>query len=64
LIAAKAFEDMLPPGVIIQKSQVSAAALQAILNKVGQGEPQTQMVDGLSPQFCEGNIEMREVLSS
>ncbi|KIW71943.1 hypothetical protein PV04_00169 [Phialophora macrospora] len=61
LIAAKAFEDMLPHGVIIQKSQVSAAALQAILYKVGQGELEPRRVDGLSPQFCEGDIEMREV---
>ncbi|ETI26967.1 hypothetical protein G647_10066 [Cladophialophora carrionii CBS 160.54] len=61
LIATKAFEDILPHGVIIQKSQVSATALQAILNKVGQGKLRSRKVAGLSPQFCEGNIEMREV---
>ncbi|EXJ65413.1 hypothetical protein A1O7_01754 [Cladophialophora yegresii CBS 114405] len=61
LIATKAFEDMLPHGVIVQKSQMSATALQAILDKVGLGKLRSREVAGLSPQFCEGKIEMREV---
>jgi hypothetical protein len=61
LIATKAFEDILPHGIVLQKSQLSATALKAVMRKVSKGKRETWKVDGLSPQFCEGAIEMREV---
>ncbi|KAJ9606273.1 ATP-dependent permease [Cladophialophora chaetospira] len=41
LIATKAFEDMLPHGIIIQKSQVSAIALKAVIDKISFAYPST-----------------------
>ncbi|OQU95995.1 hypothetical protein CLAIMM_02139 [Cladophialophora immunda] len=61
LITAKAIEDMLPHCIILQRSQSSASALETVVNKVLEGQPQLRNVGRLSPQFCEGNIEIRAV---
>lgn len=64
VIAAKAFEGLLPHIIIIQKSQTAAIALKAIVLKANKGKSQVRKVDGLHPQFCDGYIEMREVNST
>ncbi|OAP55006.1 hypothetical protein AYL99_10706 [Fonsecaea erecta] len=61
LIATKALEDMLPHCIIIQRSHSSALALEAMMDKVNDGQRQLRHLGGLSPRFCEGNIEIRAV---
>ena len=31
------------------------------MEEVGKGRRQSQKINALSPQFCEGNVEIREV---
>ncbi|KIW94749.1 uncharacterized protein Z519_04726 [Cladophialophora bantiana CBS 173.52] len=61
LIATKAFEDMLPHCIVLQRSQSSAVALKAVMDKVMNGKTHSRKVDGLSPQYCEGDIEIQGV---
>lgn len=63
MIATKAFEDILPHCVVLQRGQASALALTAVLNRVTEGKTELRKTGGLSPQFCEGEIEMRDVSS-
>ncbi|KAI1614178.1 ATP-binding cassette, subfamily B, member 4 [Exophiala viscosa] len=58
LIAAKSFEDILPHSVVLHQGQTAAQALASVLETIDKGKPQIRKVDGLSPRFCEGSIEM------
>lgn len=61
LIAAKGFEDMLPHILVLHHGQNAARALLSVLVIISRGRTQIFKVDGLSPQFCEGSIEMQSV---
>jgi ATP-binding cassette, subfamily B (MDR/TAP), member 1 len=64
LIATKALEGLLPHAVVIRKGQAAAVSLMTILSKVNKGKAQFRKVGGMSPRFCEGHIEMRQVRSA
>ncbi|KIW83100.1 hypothetical protein Z517_02344 [Fonsecaea pedrosoi CBS 271.37] len=61
LIATKAFEDLLPHCIILQRAKSAALALEVVVAKVTGGRSQQRKAGGISPQFCEGNIEIRAV---
>ncbi|KAK5460883.1 ATP-dependent permease [Exophiala xenobiotica] len=59
LIAAKSFEDILPQSFLLVGGQTAARSLVAVLKHISKAKTQTLKVDGLSPQFCEGEIVMQ-----
>lgn len=63
LIATKALEDILPQVIVLQRGQSAAVSLMAVLKKVFRGKFHTPNVEGLSPRFCEGDIEIQSVRS-
>lgn len=61
LLATKAFEDILPQLLVLEKGRNAAASLQAILNEVTKEPPLTVENDEEAPRFCDGDIELRAV---
>ena len=61
LMATKAWEDILPHINVLGKGQAAGIALKAILIKVEKGEKFAKESSDLTPEFCEGDIEVRQV---
>jgi hypothetical protein len=61
LIAAKSFEDILPHWVILAKGRAAASALRSILSNMATVKALGEGVEGLVPQFCDGDIKLRGV---
>ena len=61
LMATKAYEDITPQLIVLEKGRASAAALKAILDHVGKGKKNSRALDGAAPTFCDGDIEIRNV---
>lgn len=60
-MAAKSFEVILPQGILLQKGRAAAAALEAVVGNVWEGQTGLRNVKGLIPHFCGGKIEFRGV---
>ena len=64
LMATKAAEDILPFLIVLEKGRAAGAGLKAILMQVGKGKAVDRNHSTLKePEFCEGDIEMRDVSS-
>ena len=61
LMATKAFEDILPHAIILQKGRGAAIALRALLSRVGNGARELQVLGVSTPMFVDGDIEVRKV---
>lgn len=61
LMATRAWEDALPHLNVLEKGRAAAIALKAILDKVENGRKITKITTGITPKFCEGDIEVRSV---
>ena len=64
LMATRAWEDSLPHLNVLEKGRAAAIALNAILEKVENGRKVTKRATGITPKFCEGDIEVRKVSST
>ena len=64
LMATRAWEDALPHLNVLEKGRAAAIALKAILDKVENGRKVAKMAVGVTPKFCEGDIEVRNVSST
>jgi ATP-binding cassette subfamily B (MDR/TAP) protein 1 len=61
LMATRAWEDILPHLNVLEKGRAAAIALNDILDKVEDLEKIAKTVTGVTPKFCDGDIEVREV---
>ena len=61
LMATKAFEDILPNILVLEKGRAAGIKLKAILDHVERGRTVVKAACGATPKFCEGDIEVREV---
>ena len=61
LLATKAFEDVLPQILVLEKGRNAAAALRGILDEVTKEPELFSMVGQKAPRFCDGDIEIRAV---
>ena len=59
LMATQTFEQILPQMIVLEKGRAAAATLEALFKKVGQGENIVVMTGGKSPNYCEGDIHVR-----
>lgn len=61
LMATRAWEDALPHLNVLEKGRAAAIALKAILDTVKNGREIANTTTGITPKFCEGDIEIRQV---
>jgi ATP-binding cassette, subfamily B (MDR/TAP), member 1 len=61
LMATKAFEDILPHLIVLEKGRAAGIELKTILKQVGRGKKLARITTGITPKFCEGDIEIRQV---
>lgn len=61
LMAVQAFQDLLPYFMVLEKGRAAAISLRSLLDTVKRGAKFVRKTDGLYPQFCEGDIEVRDV---
>lgn len=60
LMALQAMEQILPQMLVLEKGRAAGATLQAILTQMGKRR-RVIMTGHLKPEFCEGDIEVRNV---
>ncbi|KAL8634217.1 hypothetical protein Q9189_000136 [Teloschistes chrysophthalmus] len=60
LMALQAVEQILPQMLVLEKGRAAGATLAAILSQMGR-RGRVIMTGNLAPQFCEGDIEVRNV---
>lgn len=61
LMATQTMEQLLPQMIVLEKGKVAAATLKAVLNKVERGRQVVRMVGQKTPQYCDGDIQIRSV---
>lgn len=61
LMATRAWEDILPHLNVLEKGRAAAIALKDILDKVEDCGKIAKTAIGITPKFCDGDIEVREV---
>jgi ATP-binding cassette, subfamily B (MDR/TAP), member 1 len=61
MMAVESFQGILPQILVVAKAQAAAAALCNVLNTVSSGTRFTRQMGLMSPEFCEGDIEVRDV---
>lgn len=60
-MATRAWEDILPHLNVLGKGRAAATALKDILDKVEDFGEIAKTAAGITPKFCDGDIEVREV---
>jgi hypothetical protein len=60
-MAVQAFQGILPHLLVLAKAQAAAQALRTIIETVNLGTRSNQRIGHLSPEFCDGDIEVRDV---
>ena len=61
LMATRAWEDILPHLNVLEKGRAAAIALKDILDKAEDCGKIAKTATGITPKFCDGDIEVREV---
>ena len=59
LMATKAWEDILPHLNVLEKGRAAGITLKALLDTVESGCRVSKAVTGVTPKYCEGDIEVR-----
>ena len=61
LVATQAIEQILPQMIVLEKGRAAGATLKAVLMQMESGRKITNMIGRMSPRYCEGDIEARNV---
>ncbi|PGH04541.1 hypothetical protein AJ79_07067 [Helicocarpus griseus UAMH5409] len=61
LQATQAIEDILPHVIVLEKGRASASTLRELVEKAKAHKPVADTPETLAPQFCEGDIQMKNV---
>lgn len=61
LMATQAIEQILPQMIVLEKGRAAGATLKAILVQMERGRSVVIMNGGLTPRYCDGDIEVRNV---
>lgn len=64
LMATQAIEQILPQMIVLEKGRAAGATLKAILVQMQRGRRVNRMNGGLTPGYCDGDIEVRNVSGS
>ena len=60
-MAVQAFQGILPQILVLAKAQAAASSLRTVLETVHRGKRFRRRAGLLSPQFCDGEIEVEDV---
>ena len=60
-MAIQAFQGVLPHILVLAKAQAAAVSLRSVIETVNRGRKFNHRLGLLSPQFCDGDIEVRKV---
>ncbi|MCJ1312634.1 hypothetical protein MMC25_006309 [Agyrium rufum] len=61
LMATQTVEQLLPQFIVLEKGRTAGTMLQAVLTKIGTGRQTVNMLGSKAPQFCDGDIQARNV---
>lgn len=61
LMATQAIEQILPQMIVLEKGRAAGATLEAILAQMQTGRKVIRTNGGLTPGYCDGDIEVRNV---
>lgn len=60
-MAVQSFQGILPHVLTLAKAQAAAIILKSVIETVNRGKRFTRTSGVLSPDFCHGDIEVRDV---
>ena len=60
-MAVQAFQGLLPQILVLAKARAAALSLRTVIETVNRGRKFDRKIGLLSPQFCDGDIEVRDV---
>ena len=61
LMATQAVEQILPQMIVLEKGRAAGATLEASLMQMERGRRIAKMNGGLTPGYCDGDIEIKNV---
>lgn len=61
LMATKAIEDILPHMLVLERGRAAGAAMKAILEQVSRGSKIAETEFRYAPEYCDGDIQVRNV---
>lgn len=61
LQSTQAIEDILPHIIVLEKGRASGSALQQLVEKINRHNLMGDTTKKVSPQFCEGDIRIKNV---
>lgn len=61
LMATQAIEQILPQMIVLEKGRAAGATLKVMLVQMESGRKVTKMIGRMTPRYCEGDIEIRNV---
>ena len=61
LMATQTVEQILPQLLVLEKGKSAAATLLTTLDRMKRGRRATKMTGGNIPEFCEGDIDVKDV---
>lgn len=62
LMAAQTVEQLVPQIIVLEKGRTAASTLEAVLIKIEKGRRVTKMIGHKAPRYCEGDIQVRNVI--
>lgn len=61
LMATQSIEQILPQMIVLEKGRAAAATLKSLLVRMEKDCKDVEVVDHITPEYCEGDIEVRNV---
>ncbi len=64
LLATQAIDEILPQMMVLEKGRAAGAAPKSILTQSESGRETRRLIDHTTPEYCDGDIELRDVSCS
>lgn len=61
LMATQTFEQILPQFIVLEKGRTAATILSAVLQKIERRPAVPELLGGMAPTYCEGDIQVTNV---
>ena len=61
LMATQSIEQILPQMIVLEKGRAAAATLKSLLVQMEKDCKEVEVIDRITPEYCEGDIEVRNV---
>lgn len=61
LLATQAIEQILPQMIVLEKGRAAGATLKLLLDHMEKESKDERVIGGMTPGYCDGDIEVRNV---